>query len=449
MGQYSRSGQQAAEHMVASISSARQVAGLQKGCAMKARRRSWRARRGRRGVLILGLAASAVAWSGAAQAQTAIRGLQAAAVSWGDNYDSLLGNGSGTDSALYGGVSGLGSGVSQVAAGHTFALALKSDGTVWAWGDNGNGQLGDGSNFSSSVPVQVAGLSGVTQVTAGGSTGYALRSDGTVWAWGLNQYGQLGDESLVLSRVPVQVDGLTGVTQIAAGEYFGLALRSDGTVRSWGYNEDGELGDGTSGPEAFTDVPVQVSGLTRVTMIAAGGDNAMAARTQSLYSTLTTLVTWGPDAYGELGTGTSITYTLTPVAVTAIPAGSIRSMSMGGLETAMVLFTDGSVWEWGDPGYGQIPGAPANRGVATPTETMAPGSGITQVSAGYTHVLALRSNGTVLAWGDDDIGQLGNGTTTSVLSGPVQVTGLSNATQVAAGAGYSLAIHETLSIRQL
>jgi alpha-tubulin suppressor-like RCC1 family protein len=285
------------------------------------------------------------------------------------------------------------------------------------------------------------------RVTAGNSTGYALRSDGTVWAWGLNQYGQLGNESLVLSRRPVQVDGLTGVTQIAAGEYFGLALRSDGTVRSWGYNEDGELGDGTSGPEAFTDVPVQVSGLTRVTMIAAGGDNAMAARTQSLYSTLTTLVTWGPDAYGELGTGTGITYTLTPVAVTAIPAGSIRSMSMGGLETAMVLFTDGSVWEWGDPGYGQIPGAPANRGVSTPTETMAPGSGITQVSAGYTHVLALRSDGTVLAWGDDDIGQLGNGITTSVLSGPVQVTGLTNATQVAAGAGYSLAIHETLSYR--
>lgn len=188
-------------------------------------------------------------------------------------------------------------------------------------------------------------------------------------------------------------------------------------------------------------------GLTRVTMITAGGDNAMAACTQSLYSTLTTLMTWGPDAYGELGTGTGITYTLTPVAVTAIPAGSIRSMSMGGLETAMVLFTDGSVWEWGDPGYGQIPGAPANRGVSTPTETMAPGSGITQVSAGYTHVLALRSDGTVLAWGDDDIGQLGNGTTTSVLSGPVQVTGLTNATQVAAGAGYSLAIHETLSYR--
>jgi alpha-tubulin suppressor-like RCC1 family protein len=413
---------------------------------MKAMRRSRRlARRASCGVLILGLATGAVAGgAGAARAQTAIRGFTPAAVSWGDNFFGELGNGAGFGSALPGGVSGMGSGVSQVAAGRTFALALKSDGTVWAWGDNENGQLGDDTGFSSGVPVQVKGLSGVTRVAAGDSTGYALRSDGTVWAWGLNSFGQLGNGTVTRSFKPVRVSGLHGITQIAAGDYFALALRSDGTVRAWGDDQDGELGNGTQGQTDFSKVAIQVSGLSRVTMIAAGGVNAMATRIRSPFSILTTVMTWGPNQDGQLGVSLDTPFALTPVAVTAIGAGSVRGISMGSAGTAMALFTDGSLWEWGHNIDGDIPGAQGNA-VPTPRETMAPGSGITQVSAGFSHVLALRSNETVLAWGDNGAGELGDGTTTAA-AGPVEVSGLTNTIQVVAGWSYSLALHMVNSI---
>jgi alpha-tubulin suppressor-like RCC1 family protein len=412
---------------------------------MKAMWRSGRlARRVSCGVLILGLATSAVAGgAGAARAQTAIRGFTPAAVSWGDNFFGELGNGAGFGSALPGGVSGLGKGVSQVAAGRTFALALKSDGTVWAWGDNENGQLGDDTGFSSGVPVQVTGLSGVTQVAAGDSTGYALRSDGTVWAWGLNTLGQLGNGTVVRSFKPVRVSGLFGITQIAAGNYFALALRSDGTVRAWGDGQDGELGNGSMGQADFSKVAVPVSGLSRVTMIAAGGDDAMATRTRSLFSILTTVMTWGANKSGQLGVGMSPSFALTPVAVTAIGSGSVREIAMGSSGTGMALFTDGSLWEWGTNIDGQIPGQ--SGAVYTPRETMAPGSGITQVSAGFSHVLALRSNETVLAWGDNAAGELGDGTTAAA-AGPVQVSGLSNTIEVVAGWYYSLALQMVRSI---
>lgn len=412
---------------------------------MKAMRRSWRlARRAGCGVLILGLATGAVAGgAGAARAQTAIRGFTPAAVSWGDNFYGELGNGAGFGSALPGGVSGLGRDVSQVAAGRTFGLARKSDGTVWAWGDNENGQLGDDTGFSSGVPVQVKGLSGVTQVAAGDSTGYALRSDGTVWAWGLNTFGQLGNGTVARSFKPVRVSGLFGITQIAAGNYFALALRSDGTVRAWGDDQDGELGNGTQGQTDFSKVAIQVSGLSRVTMIAAGGVNAMATRIRSPFSILTTVMTWGPNQDGQLGVGRSPSFALTPVAVTAIGSGSVREIAMGSSGTGMALFTDGSLWEWGTNVDGQIPGQ--SGAVYTPRETMAPGSGITQVSAGFSHVLALRSNETVLAWGDNVAGELGDGTTAAA-AGPVQVSGLSNTVQVVAGWFYSLALQMVRSI---
>jgi alpha-tubulin suppressor-like RCC1 family protein len=411
---------------------------------MRALRRSARlARVASCGVLMLGLAASAVAGAGAAQARTTIKRpfFQSAAVSWGVNDTGQLGNGSSVNSALYGGVSGLGSGVTQVAAGGDFALAVKSDGTVWAWGGNEYGQLGDGSLDTSSVPVQVPGLSGVTQVTAGHDTGYALRSDGTVWAWGISQDGQLGTAVTgTSSPVPVQVAGLTGITQIAAGAYFSLALRSDGTVWAWGDNFNGELGDGMIGTSTDSRVPVQVSGLSRVTMIAAGGDNGMAVRTRGLYTTLTSVMVWGLNPYGALGVpGQGISHVLTPVAVSGIGTGSVTGISMGLGDTAMVLYSDGSVWEWDNGGFGQIPGGSGE--VFTPIETMAPGSGITQISAGDEHELALRSDGTVLAWGDNNDGQLGDGTAGGE-SGPVQVPGLTNATQIAAGSNYSLAIHQ-------
>ena len=198
---------------------------------MKVLRRSRRpARLAGCAALTLALAGTAVGGSPSALARVTGPVVdQHAAVSWGDNENGQLGNGTTDNQVRYGGVSGLGGGVVQVSAGAFHGLAVTSGGTVWAWGG--------GTLTSSSTPVQVPGLTGVVQVAAGVSHSLALRSDGTVWAWGYNQYGQVGDGVTGGVRLtPVEVTGLTGVTKISAGGGFSLALRSDGTVWAWGLN---------------------------------------------------------------------------------------------------------------------------------------------------------------------------------------------------------------------
>ncbi len=145
------------------------------------------------------------------------------------------------------------SGVRAIAGGQEAGYALRRDGTIWAWGANDEGQLGNGTIVSSTVPVAVRNLTGVTAIAASseGASGYALRGDGTAWAWGLNNTGQLGNGTDDTSLVPVQVNGTTGlvgVTAISAGSFSGYALRQDGTVWAWGSNFFGQLGRGLTTP---------------------------------------------------------------------------------------------------------------------------------------------------------------------------------------------------------
>src|SRR5664280_667448 len=190
---------------------------------------------------------------------------------WGYNGSGELGNGTPTDSSTPVQVAGL-TGVTAIAGGDDAGYALRGDGTVWAWGNNYSGDLGNGTTTNSSTPVQVAELTGVTAIAAGG-TAYALRGDGTVWAWGYNYEGDLENG---ISSTPVQVAGLTGVTAIAGGAHAGYALRADGTVWAWGSNYYGALGNGTT--TASSSTPVQVAGLTGATAIAAGFATGYALR---------------------------------------------------------------------------------------------------------------------------------------------------------------------------
>jgi Regulator of chromosome condensation (RCC1) repeat len=257
---------------------------------------------------------------------------------------------------------------------------VRSDGTAWAWGSNFHGELGDGTTDARFAPVQVTGLTGVTQVAGGCDHSLALRSDGTVWAWGGNTVGQLGRGTITGGEVTAApVSGLAGVTKIAAGCEFSLALRSDGTVWAWGGNDNGQLGDGT------------------------------------------------------------LTGHATPVRVTQIGAVHIAGAAVG-YKSAAILGTDGSVWAWGNDTRGQLGNAPAATPVTRPVNTIRADSGITQVAAGGGDMVALKSDGTVLAWGDNTDGELGIGTKTPV-TGPVQVTGLTGAAQVAAGAEAGFAVH--------
>jgi alpha-tubulin suppressor-like RCC1 family protein len=172
-------------------------------------------------------------------------------------------------------VSGLGvpGVVRAIAAGGEHSLALKSDGTVVAWGDNSSGQLGNGTATTGSLPVAVSGLSrvGVAAIAAGRDHSLALRSDGTVVAWGYNYSGQLGNGNTTESQVPVAVFGLSGagVTAIAGGGDHSLALKSDGTVVAWGYNYSGQLGNNSA---IDSHVPVSVVGLGGAGVTAIAGD---------------------------------------------------------------------------------------------------------------------------------------------------------------------------------
>jgi alpha-tubulin suppressor-like RCC1 family protein len=352
------------------------------------------------------------------------------AASWGLGTGGQLGDGILASRAIPGTVNGLTSGVLQVAAGGGHALAITTGGILWAWGANDHGQLGDSTETTRSAPVQVVtGQSGFRQVAAGFDHSLALKSDGTVWAWGGDNFGQLGIGFNTTSRpTPVEVPGLTNIIQVAAGLWFSLALRSDGTVWAWGTSD--ALGNGST-VNSFS--PVQV-GIAQVTAIAAGEDAAYAIRGSGAGSTLWA---WGFDGSGDLGDGMQVSH-LTPEQVTGITAPGIAQVAAGN-QFAVALTTDGQVWGWGTDQFGELANTPTHNLVARPIQIAASGSGITRLSAGQIHVLALTSGGGVLAWGDNSAGELGDGNNTPVV-GPVRAS-LSGASQVAAGTNYSLAVY--------
>src|ERR687889_495627 len=250
-------------------------------------------------------------------------------LAWGLNQDGELGDGTNTDSSTPVEVRD-----PNDPSGY-LSLALKDDGTIWAWGNNESGQLGDGTNANSTQLVKVANLSGVEAISGGGAPSYslALKDDGTVWAWGDNRAsqgtrigGQLGDDEITSSNTPLQVSDLPGgIEAIATGAEHGLALKDDGTVWAWGYNFFGQLGNGTTTDSS--NKPVQVSDLDGVEAIAAGGSFGLALKDDGA------VWAWGSNQTGQLGNGT---YTLgtstqginTPVQVGELSA--VRAIAGGG-----------------------------------------------------------------------------------------------------------------------
>jgi alpha-tubulin suppressor-like RCC1 family protein len=303
-----------------------------------------------------------------------------------------------------------------------------------SWGQNSYGQLGIGaySPFSD-VPQTVSGLRFVTAVAAGRRHSLALLANGTVVAWGAGGSGQLGDGSESSSDVPVAVSDLTGVKAIAAGGAFSLALLNNGTVMSWGDNESGELGTGN---ETESDVPVAVKGLTGVKAIAAGTNYALALLNNG------TVMSWGENESGQLGSGGTAGHD-SPVAVKGL--SGVNAISAGD-DFGLALLSNGTVKAWGDDEHGQVGQEPPEAGfVATPAEVGGL-SGVTAIAAGGVQSLALLSNGTVMAWGEGSDGELGNGTTTATQIAPVPVSDLSGVAAIAAGGNFSAALLDSGSV---
>jgi alpha-tubulin suppressor-like RCC1 family protein len=164
--------------------------------------------------------------------------------------------------------------VVAITAGREHSFAIKSDGTLWAWGSNVYGQLGDGTKTNRTSPVRITSLSGVADVKAGAHHSLALLSDGTVSAWGRNYRGEVGDGTTVTTRpTPKTVVGITGAISIGTGRDHCLVVLSDHTMRSWGYNAGGQLGDDTT---TTRRVPVTVSGVSGALEAEGGGDYSIA-----------------------------------------------------------------------------------------------------------------------------------------------------------------------------
>jgi len=338
-----------------------------------------------------------------------------------------------------------------IAAGQGHALALRSDGTVWAWGANHYGQLGVPGVSFAEFPMRVAGLSNIVSIAAGADHSLAVQSNGHVWAWGANESGQLGNGNFTSSTVPVSVAGITNAVAVAGGGFEGqgshsLALLSSGMVMAWGTNADGQLGNGT---QTTSDVPVSVSGLSNVTQIKAGTFHSMALDTNGqvwcwgfgslgqmgngmTYSYLNaiqtpnlnhivsisaggghnlalksdgTLWAWGYNADGELGLGnTNNSLTATQVAnlsrVAAIGASTYSSAAT--LTSTTLTGTNAQTMVWGK----QYSATPAAIGQAPPFTQLAPGFEVDQTN---DYFFGLTANGAVWAWGVNDEGEFGNG----------------------------------------
>ncbi len=316
---------------------------------------------------------------------------------WGNNSAGQLGNGTLDNVSLpqqIGLVHPMLTGITAVSAGAYHSLALKGDGTVWAWGANSYGQVGDGTNTNKDKPVQVAGLTGITAIAAGEQFSMALKSDGTVWAFGSNNTGQLGNGTTSNSNVPVMLSGLSGVSKIAAGYLHGLALKSDKTVWSWGSNSYGQLGDGTNNSRV---VPA-ASGLSQVNAIAAGQLHSLAVKSDG------TVVAWGSNSSGQLGDGTNTNRNAPVQALSISGASGIAA----GENHSLALLSNGSVWSWGGNYKGQL-------GDGTSISNFAPRQLVdfvnaVSIAAGDTNSAVIKSDGTAWITGNNDSGQLGDGT---------------------------------------
>lgn len=334
--------------------------------------------------------------------------------SWGGNRWGQLGNGSTINSNSPGPVTNL-EGVIAISGGLRHSLALESDGSVWAWGLNNSGQLAQpGSRIDSSlVPIHIDGLDKVIAITAGGAHNLALKSDGTLWAWGYNYCGQLGIGVTGSRSFPIQVVGLSNVEAMAANYINSYALTSDGTLWGWGDNSMGQLGIGTRNDTSI--VPVQVSGIDEVIAIASGSYFTLALRADgSVWS-------WGYNKYGQLGSAPDYPR-LIPAQVSGIEnvigiaAGWNHSIALKSDGTVwsigrkiervtgmdkivmirasenynLALKSDGSVWIWGVPPDGrksfELDGYPSFFPTPIRVQML---SNVTSISAGADHCIAI------------------------------------------------------------
>lgn len=309
----------------------------------------------------------------------------------------------------------------KISAGQHHTLFLKGDGSLWAYGYNGQGQLGTGNNTSRRSPILVT--SGVAQIAAGANHSLFVKTDGTLWAMGQNNEGQLGRGNTNDSNIPVQID--TGVANVSAGEGCSLFVKTNGTVWATGRNNYGQLGIGNN---TQANTPVQIPLVTGVAQVITGRYHSFYIKTDG------TLWAMGRNDYGQLGNSNTESRN-TPVQVTSVTSvGSV----VAGLQHSLILKTNGSLLAMGLNQYGQF-GIGTTSGNATSTP-VAVTTGVTNISAGDNNSYFSKTDGSLWGMGYNGENHLNDGTTTN-RSTPVQID--ANIATFDAGYNYSVGVQLT------
>jgi alpha-tubulin suppressor-like RCC1 family protein len=327
---------------------------------------------------------------------------------WGDNSSGQLGDGTLIEKYLPVQI-GTANNWVDVEAGSNFTLALRENGitgtskTLYAWGENFYGQLGDGTNIRKTIPTQIGSPANWQQLSAGENHVIAIKATGTfgvnryIFAWGRNNNSQLGNGTIINSNLPVQIGNSVDWEKVAAGEDFSIATKTNGNLYSWGKNDFGQLGNGTTN---IVTAPTIVGSANDWLKISSGRGHVLAIKTSGA------LFAWGENTYQELGIGVG-TYQTVPIQVgTAIDWYQVAA----GKSYSLASKNGGTLFSWGYNGSGQLG---IGTLITTGTRTQIGTNNIwtNQIQAGGVFATAIQSNGSLWAWGNNQAGQLGNGTT--------------------------------------
>ena len=384
---------------------------------------------------------------------------------WGSNNWGQLGQNFSSTSVYYSSPIQVGSLVNwkQISVAPFNTYSVKKDGTMWSWGGNQFRQLGI--NVAStttyySSPVQIGALTTWKYVAGNSSTCFALKNDGTLWGWGANHLGQLGLGTITLNYYssPIQVGALATWRSIAVSSHQSTSgaattvfgIRTDGALFGWGWNGVGQLGLGNLGA-AYYSAPVQVGALTNWKQVAIGGHSSNRTSFTMAVKTDGTLWAWGSNVSGQFGTGyfSATNYYSSPIQVGSLTDWKLISISPGTSAAAgydghiMAIKTDGTLWGWGTNNVGQLGNgttttyiSPIQVGVSTNWKKV---QAFQSTATGSRGTIAIRKDGTLWAWGDSAFGQLGTSNVTAY-SSPVQVGTLTTWKDISSGANHSAAI---------